>query len=205
MNKLYFKYGAMDSGKTAQALMARYNYEEKGTHVWLIKPETDVRDGLALLHSRIGLEADAFIVPKGMDLKEMYGVLRKDGNAYEVIIADEAQFFTEKQILQLREIVYEYNVPVICYGLRTDFQCRLFPGSKALFQFADDISEVKSVCNCGHKAMVNARLDSDGNITLAGPQVSLGGNEKYESMCWSCFRRALGANGLRDIDSLNIP
>ena len=142
MNKLYFKYGVMGSSKTAQALMTKFNYEEKGSKVWLIKPATDVRDGLQLLRSRIGLEANAFVVPPEMDLKEMFSVLQMDGAVYDVIIADEAQFFTEKQIWQLREIVSEYNIPVMCFGLRTDFRCRLFPGSKALFQVADDILDV---------------------------------------------------------------
>ena len=199
MHKLYFKYGAMGSSKTAQALMTRFNYEEKGTHVWLIKPATDVRDGVAVLRSRIGLEAEAFIIPPEMNIKEMFSVLRMDGAGYEVIIADEAQFFTETQIWQLREIVSEYDIPVICYGLRTDFQCKLFPGSKALFQLADDITEIKSVCNCGHKAFVNARFDENGKVTFEGPQVALGGNDRYESMCWTCWRKALKENGFENV------
>lgn len=199
MHKLYFRYGAMGSSKTAQALMTRFNYEEKGSHVWLIKPATDVRDGRAILRSRIGLEAEAFIIPPEMNIKEMYSVLRMDGAGYDVIISDESQFFTEKQIWQLREIVSEYNIPVICFGLRTDFQCKLFPGSKALFQLADDITEVKSVCNCGHKAFVNARFDKNGKVTFEGPQVALGGNDRYESMCWTCWRRSLKENGFENI------
>ena len=200
MNKLYFKYGVMGSSKTAQALMTKFNYEEKGSKVWLIKPATDVRDGLQLLRSRIGLEANAFVVPPEMDLKEMFSVLQMDGAVYDVIIADEAQFFTEKQIWQLREIVSDYNIPVMCFGLRTDFRCRLFPGSKALFQVADDIVEIKSVCNCGHKAMVNARFDENGKVTFDGPQVALGGNDRYESMCWTCWRKALRENGFTAIE-----
>lgn len=191
MHKLYFKYGAMDSGKTAQALMTKYNYEEKGTRVWLIKPATDVRDGTAVLRSRIGLEAAAFIIPQDMNIKSMFEVQQVDGAGYEVIIADESQFFGAEQILQLRQIVSEYDIPVICFGLRTDFSCTLFPGSRALFELADDIAEIKSVCACGARAIVNARFDENGRVTAEGPQVVLGGSERYAGMCWTCWKKAL--------------
>ena len=164
MGKLVFKFGAMGSSKTAQALMTRYNYEAKGTRVWLVKSSADTRDGADILRSRIGLQANAFVITPGMNVKELYEVQRMDGDSYEVIIADEAQFFTEEQIWQFREIASLYDVTVICYGLRTDFRCQLFPGSKARLQLADDIIEIKSVCNCGHKAFVNARFDENGKV-----------------------------------------
>ena len=199
--KLYFKYGAMGSSKTAQALMTRFNSEEKGSKVWLIKPSTDNRDGAAILRSRIGLEAEADIITPEMNIRKIFDVMRMDGENYKVIISDEAQFFTEEQIWQLREIVSDYNIPVFCFGLRTDFQCRMFPGSKALLQLADDIIEIKSVCNCGHKAFVNARFDENGKVTIEGPQVALGGNDRYESMCWTCWRKALKENGFDNVRS----
>lgn len=201
MGKLVFKFGAMSSSKTAQALMTRYNYEAKGTRVWLVKSSADTRDGADILRSRIGLQASAFVITPNMNVKDLYEVQRMDGDSYEVIIADEAQFFTEAQIWQFREIASQYDVVVICYGLRTDFRCQLFPGSKALFQLADDIEEITSVCKCGRKTVVNARI-ADGKVTLEGPQVEIGGNDKYESLCWTCWRKALKENGVEDLRTL---
>ena len=202
MSKLIFKYGSMDSSKTAQALMTRYSYEAKGTRVWLVKSSADTRDGADILRSRIGLQASAFVITPGMNVKELFEVQRMDGENYEVIIADEAQFFTEDQIWQFREIASLYNVLVICYGLRTDFRCQLFPGSKALFQLADDIEEIGSVCRCGRKTVVNARFGENGKVTIHGPQVEIGGNDKYESLCWTCWRNALRDNGVTDLREL---
>ena len=201
MGKLVFKFGAMSSSKTAQALMTRYNYEAKGTRVWLVKSSADTRDGADILRSRIGLQASAFVVTPNMNVKDLYEVQRMDGDSYEVIIADEAQFFTEAQIWQFREIASQYDVVVICYGLRTDFRCQLFPGSKALFMLADDIEEIASVCKCGRKTVVNARI-ADGKVTVEGPQVEIGGNDKYESLCWTCWRKALKENGVEDLRAL---
>ena len=196
MGKLIFKYGSMGSSKTAQALMTRYNYEAKGTRVWLVKSAADTRDGADILRSRIGLEAHAFVVTPSMNVKELFEVQRMDGVNYEVVIADEAQFFTEEQIWQFREIASDHDVPVICYGLRTDFRCQLFPGSRALFMLADDIEEIASVCRCGRKTVVNARMDPAGQVIVEGPQVEIGGNDKYESMCWTCWRNALRESGV---------
>ena len=202
MGKLVFKFGAMGSSKTAQALMTRYNYEAKGTRVWLVKSSADTRDGADILRSRIGLQANAFVITPGMNVKALYEVQRMDGDSYEVIIADEAQFFTEEQIWQFREIASLYDVTVICYGLRTDFRCQLFPGSKALFQLADDIDEITSVCKCGRKTVVNARIGTDGKVIIHGPQVEIGGNDKYESLCWTCWRKALKDNGVDDLKGI---
>ena len=202
MGKLIFKFGAMGSSKTAQALMTRYNYEAKGTRVWLVKSATDTRDGADILRSRIGLQASAFVITPGMNVKELFDVQRMDGENYEVVIADEAQFFTEEQIWQFREIASAYDVLVICYGLRTDFRCQLFPGSKALFMLADDIDEISSVCRCGRKTVVNARMNAAGQVIVEGPQVEIGGNDKYESMCWTCWRAALKENGIDDLTGL---
>lgn len=189
MSKLHFRYGTMGSSKTAQLLMVKFNYEEKGRRVWLIKPETDTRDGRTIIRSRIGLSAEAEVVKADGDILEMF---KKKSGKIDVVIVDEAQFLSACQILQLRKIVSLFNVPVLCFGLRTDFQSKLFPGSKALFELADEIEEIRSICRCGAKATVNARLDKSGTVTTNGNQVELGGNDKYESMCWKCYAKALG-------------
>ena len=184
MAKLYFKYGAMGSSKTAQALITKFNYEERGMRVWLIKPATDVRDGAQTLSSRIGLSSSCRAIDKTEIIAE---VLDSETEGINVIIADESQFFTEKQIDELREIVNERDIPVLCFGLRTDFLTRLFPGSKRLLEIADELSEIKTMCECGKKATVTARIDGTGKIVTAGRQVVLGGNDRYIAMCHKCF------------------
>ena len=180
MAKLYFKYGAMGSSKTAQALITKYNYEENDLNVWLIKPSADTRDGAATIRSRIGLEAQCQVITPQMDVYRLFCHQRKD--ACDVIIVDECQFLTMVQIDQLRAIVDEFNVPVLCFGLRTDFQTKLFPGSLRLMELADAIEEIKTMCDCGTKATVNARIN-DGYIVTEGAQVVLGGNDCYIAMC----------------------
>ena len=137
MAKLYFKYGAMGSSKTAQALITKYNYEENDLRVWLIKPSADTRDGRQILRSRIGLEAEVEVIPPDMDISARFRETQQ--GRCDVIIVDECQFLTEKQIDQLRSIVNDENIPVMCFGLRTDFQTRLFPGSRRLMEVADTI------------------------------------------------------------------
>jgi len=188
MAKLYFKYGAMGSSKTAQALITKYNYEENDLKVWLIKPSADTRDGAAILRSRIGLEAQVEVIPPEVDIYARF--LGGKARRSDVIIVDECQFMTEKQIDQLRNIVNEHNIPVICFGLRTDFQTRLFPGSRRLMELADCIEEIKTMCDCGSKATVNARI-SDGYIVTEGAQVVLGGNDSYIAMCHKCYIRGI--------------
>ena len=189
MAKLYFKYGAMGSSKTAQALITKYNYEENDLKVWLIKPSADVRDGAATLRSRIGLEARVEVIPPEADVLERF-VREKEGSC-DVIIVDECQFLSEAQIDQLRAIVDEHNVPVMCFGLRTDFQTKLFPGSLRLMEVADTIQEIKTICDCGAKATVNARIDGEGHIVTQGAQVVLGGNDSYIAMCHKCYVRGI--------------
>ena len=190
MAKLYFKYGAMGSSKTAQALITKYNYEENDLNVWLIKPSADTRDGKNILRSRIGLEAEVEIIPPEADICQLFSRRGKQ----DVIIVDECQFLTPEQIDQLRSIVDEDNVPVMCFGLRTDFQTRLFPGSLRLMEVADTIQEIKTICDCGAKATVNARIDSTGHIITHGAQVVLGGNDSYIAMCHKCYVRGIREN-----------
>ena len=185
MAKLYFKYGAMGSSKTAQALITKYNYEENEMGVWLIKPSADTRDGAQILRSRIGLEAQVEVMLPDMDIYEEFR-LRKQLPCH-VVIVDECQFLTEAQIDQLRAIVDDFAVPVLCFGLRTDFQTRLFPGSRRLMELADVIEEIKTMCDCGAKATVNARIN-DGYIVTEGAQVVLGGNDCYIAMCHRCYK-----------------
>ena len=197
MAKLYFKYGAMGSSKTAQALITKYNYEENDLNVWLLKPSADTRDGKSVLRSRIGLEAEVFIASPDMDL---YEIFRQERSGHcDVIIVDECQFLTPEQIEQLRQIVNDFNIPVLCFGLRTDFQTRLFPGSRRLMELADKIQEIKTICDCGAKATVNARIDCNGHIVTEGAQVVLGGNDSYIAMCHRCY-----VNGIREHKKIKL-
>ena len=163
MAKLYFKYGAMGSSKSAQALITKFNYEEKGMTVWLIKPSVDTRDGADLIRSRIGLEAHARIITPDQDIVEEY---RATGR-HDVIISDEAQFFTPAQIDQLRSL--------------------------RLMELADSLTEIKTVCSCGRKAIVNARIDESGRIITSGGQILLGGNDSYVAMCHRCWKKKIRA------------
>ena len=189
MAKLYFKFGAMGCSKTAQALITKFNYEERNMKVLLLKPAIDDRDGANTVKSRIGLEKEAIAVKEDENLYEKYTREHADCN---VIIVDECQFLTPEQVDQLSDIVIQKDIPVLCFGLATDFMTHLFPGSKRLFEIAESISEIKSVCTCGAKATVNARIDDNGKIITEGSQVCIGGNDRYVAMCRRCWlkRRA---------------
>ena len=197
MAKLYFKYGAMGSSKTAQALITKYNYEENDLSVWLIKPSADTRDGEQILRSRIGLQATVEVIPPERDVYQVFQDTRQ--GKCDGIIVDECQFMTSRQIDQLRGIVNDFNVPVLCFGLRTDFQTHLFPGSHRLMEVADTIQEIKTMCDCGAKATVNARIDGQGHIVTEGAQVVLGGNDSYIAMCHKCYIR-----GIRDRRTIKL-
>ena len=197
MSKLYFKFGAMASSKTANALMTRFNYEEKGNHVWLIKPDLDNRDDytdengvrVTVVKSRIGLSAVADVVRRDEDIHARFVALNEKQHI-DVIICDECQFLTAAQVDQMKYIAEYCDTPVLCFGLRSDFLTQLFEGSKRLFEIADSITEIKSVCRCGKKAIVNARI-ADGKVVTAGAQIEIGGNDKYEGMCWGCWQNRI--------------
>lgn len=197
MSKLYFKFGAMASSKTANALMTRFNYEEKGNHVWLIKPDLDNRDDytdengvrVTVVKSRIGLSAVADVVRRDEDIHARFMALNAQ-NHIDVIICDECQFLTAAQVDQMKYIAEYCDTPVLCFGLRSDFLTQLFEGSKRLFEIADSITEIKSVCRCGKKAIVNARLQN-GKVVTVGDQIEIGGNDKYEGMCWGCWQNRI--------------
>ena len=188
MAKLYFKYGAMGSSKTAQALTTKFNYEERGMKVWLIKPAIDDRDGKSTIKSRVGLSEECTVIDKADNVFDIFTEEQVEAN---VIIADECQFFTAEQIDALRKIVDEYDVPVLCFGLRTDFLSHLFEGSRRLFEVADSIAEIKTICECGSKATINARLDGEGRVVTEGSQVMIGGNESYVAMCHRCWKKRI--------------
>ena len=189
MSKLYFKYGAMGSSKSAQALITQFNYEELGMKVWLIKPSIDDRDGKNIIRSRIGLQREAQVITPEENILETFSKL----GDIDVIIADEAQFFTPAQIDQLRTIVDDEDLPVLCFGLRTDFLTHFFPGAQRLMELADSLTEIKTVCACGRKATVNARIDENGRIVTEGGQILLGGNDSYVAMCHKCWKNRIRA------------
>ncbi len=178
MAKLYFRYGAMGSSKTANALMVKYNYEERGQHVIIAKPAVDTRNGTHRIYSRCGLESECVLFHE-LDLEQV--------KKSDCLIVDEAQFLTKEEVETLVHIVDDLNVPVVCYGLRADFKGDLFPGSQWLLAWADTIEEVKTICWCGKKAIWNARFDENG-IIKQGEQVVLGANEKYTSLCRKHWR-----------------
>lgn len=179
--KLYFYYGAMNSSKTANALMTCFNYQEVGQRALLCKADADTRDGVRTIRSRIGLKQECIL------LRELVALPKEEIKTYHCIIVDEVQFATEEQIDFLSDIVDFLDVPVMCYGLRTDFQNRLFPGSERLIAVADTIREIRTVCWCGKKAVCNARFDSDG-IVRGGKQILLGANERYVALCRRHFK-----------------
>ncbi len=174
----------MGSSKSAQALITKFNYEELGMSVWLIKPGTDTRDGADIIKSRIGLSARAQVISAQDDIVAAY----RAAGRHDVVIADEAQFFTPAQIDGLRALVDEEELPVLCFGLRTDFLTHFFPGSQRLMELADSLTEIKTICACGRKATVNARLDERGRVVTEGSQVLLGGNDRYVAMCHQCWK-----------------
>lgn len=182
MAKLYFRYGAMGSSKTANALMVRYNYIEKGQKVILLKPSIENRDGYNIIKSRIGLSAECELVEELLEKIKQTEKSRGKWNEADVIIIDEAQFLNTEQINELARIVDEYHISVICYGLRTDFTSHLFEGAKRLMELADVIEEIPTICWCGKKAQFNARV-KDGQIARNGEQIEMGGNESYVSLC----------------------
>ena len=173
MAKLYFRYGAMGSSKTANAVMVEYNYKERGCRVLMLKPMLENRDGERTVRSRCGLSTECLFV------EELPGI---DLSGYACIIVDEAHFLTDAQVRSLVDIVDEKNIPVICYGLRTDFRGELFEGSRALLQWSDTIEEIKTICWCGRKATFNARIQN-GKVVKEGEQILLGGNSQYVSLC----------------------
>ena len=186
--KLYFRYGTMGSAKTALLLTNAYNFEERGIAYLCYKPATDTRENKNVIRSRIGIERECrWIYPESNIYEEISNMHESGGMLPEWILVDEAQFLSAEQVDQFARIVDDFSCNIICYGLRTDFQTNLFEGSRRLFEIADSIDEVKSTCSCGGKTIVNARIDSKGDIITVGEQVEIGGNDRYMSVCRRCW------------------
>ena len=187
--KLYFRYGTMGSAKTALLLTTAYNFEERKMDYMCLKPVIDTREGRNVIRSRIGIERECVWIYNNTNLYDFAKTLyKRDGRVVDWFLVDEAQFLTEAQVDQLSRVVDDFGSNVICYGLRTDFKSHLFEGSRRLFEIADTIDEIKSTCNCGHKTIVNARIDSEGNIVEEGAQVEIGGDDRYVAVCRRCWR-----------------
>jgi thymidine kinase len=190
MAKLYFYYSAMNAGKSTVLLQSSHNYKERGMHTLLLTPELDQRDGSDKIASRIGLTADANPFSNQKNLFSMITDAHEKDRLACVLI-DEAQFLTREQVEQLSQVADDVGIPVLCYGIRTDFKGNLFPGSGALLGWADNLIEIKTICHCGRKATMNLRQGPDGKAIKEGEQVDIGGNERYVAMCRKHFREAM--------------
>lgn len=194
MGELIFRYGVMGASKSAQALIAKFNYEERGHVVWLIKPAVALRDGEHTVRSRIGLESEATPVGRDDNICLLFDAWLKEHRAppgkRQIIMADESQFFSREHIRQLRGLTTRDGVTVICYGLRNDFPVGLFEGSAALFSMADALEEIPSVCECGKKAVLSARMNGDEIVNYPVP-AGQGIFAKYLPMCWACYQRRI--------------
>ncbi len=194
--KLYYVYGTMNSSKSATLLMKAHSFEENNIPFICMKPSIDNRDGIDVISSRIGLKRDCISIYQKDNVYDIVQEIVKEFEALakpipKWILVDESQFLTEEQVEQFSEIVDLLGINVMCYGIRTDFRTRLFSGSKRLFELADDIEEIKISCGCGGKAIINARVDDDGDIVTDGEQVLIGGNERYVTMCRKCYRELI--------------
>ncbi len=200
MAKLYFSYAAMNAGKSTLLLQASHNYNERGMNTLLFTAALDDRAGIATIASRIGLKAKAKLFHEGDNL---FSIIKQtlEQQSIDCIFVDEAQFLTKEQVWQLARVVDRLNIPVMCYGLRTDFQGKLFPGSHELLAIADILREIRTICHCGSKATMVVRLGDDGAVLLEGEQVAIGGNERYVSLCRKHWEEKTGRWPIFDEDS----
>jgi thymidine kinase len=198
MAKLYFYYAAMNAGKSTTLLQADFNYRERGMETMLWTAAVDDRLGVGAIGSRIALSAAAHTFDESIDLfVAISNELRK--RKLDCILIDEAQFLSQPQVLQLCEVADQLNIPVLCYGLRTDFQAKLFPGSAALLALADTLVELKAVCECGRKATMNLRVDEEGHAIVRGQQTEIGGNDRYIALCRKHFFERLNESRARQL------
>lgn len=187
MSKLYFYYSAMNAGKSTVLLQSSYNYQERGMNTLLFTPKIDNRYGENVISSRIGLSSNAVSFDADFNLFEYTQKQFHSDPKLRCILVDEAQFLTKQQVMQLTQIVDQLNLPVLTYGLRSDFQGEPFEGSQYLLTWADNLIEIKTICHCGKKATMNARIDAEGKIIKTGDQIQIGGNERYVSVCRKHF------------------
>ena len=196
MAKLHFIYSVMNSGKSLRLLSTAHDFDEKNIPILVIKPSIDTRDGVDIIKSRAGLERKCLSVDSNVNLYELIDKFNKIKMAtfeegIKWVLVDECQFLTEEQVDQLSDIVDFLNINVICYGLRTDFKSKLFPASKRLLELADGVEEIKSSCQCGNKASINARFNSEGKIITEGNQILVGGDDLYHAMCRKCWKKII--------------
>ena len=196
MCKLYYYYGVMGSSKSLRLLATAHDFDEKGIPILVIKPSADTRDGLNVVKSRAGLERECISIDPNVNIYDVVNEYVKismvtQSSGLKWILVDECQFLTEEQVDQLSDIVDFLGINVICYGLRTDFKSKLFPASKRLFELADDIEEVKTSCNCGERASINARFNKDGKIITEGSQILVGGDDLYHAICRKDWKRLI--------------
>ena len=192
MSKLYFYYSAMNAGKSTVLLQSSYNYKERGMRTLLFTPAIDTRTGIGQIQSRIGLASEAIPLKDDDDLLT-YVQIAHVAEPVSCVLIDEAQFMTKEQVRQASDIADILRIPVLCYGLRTDFQAQLFPGSAELLALADNLIELKTICHCGRKATMNLRVTAEGKAVKEGAQVEIGGNDRYVAMCRRHFKEALAS------------
>ena len=195
MAKLYFYYSAMNAGKTTTLLQSAHNYRERGMRVAILTPRLDHREGSGTVASRIGLRADGTAFGRDDDLERMVRNSVDNNGPLHCVLVDEAQFLSKSQVWQLTEVVDALRIPVLCYGLRTDFRGELFEGSQYLLAWADEIQEIKTICHTGSKATMTVRVDAGGRAMQAGPQVEIGGNERYVSVSRAEFKKIVAGEG----------
>jgi thymidine kinase len=205
MAKLYFYYSAMNAGKTTTLLQSAYNYHERGMRTLILTPKLDDRSGEGVVASRIGLMAAGRIFERDDDLLAVVRTAMESGGQLHCVLIDEAQFLTKAQVWQITEVVDAVNVPVLAYGLRTDFRGELFEGSQYLLAWADSINEIKTICHSGKKATMVVRVDDDGRVMTHGPQVEIGGNERYVSVSRTEFKKIVRGEGRIELPQQTSP
>ena len=205
MAQLYFYYSAMNAGKTTTLLQSAHNYRERGMRVTLLTPRLDHRDGSGTVASRIGLQAEGIAFGAGQDLEALVRADVAARGRLHCVLVDEAQFLRKPQVWQLGEVVDALDIPVLCYGLRTDFRGELFEGSQYLLAWADEISEIKTICHSGKKATMNLRVDAQGHAVSDGPQVEIGGNDRYLSVSRAEYKKVMRGEGVIDPMQPSLP
>jgi thymidine kinase len=205
MAKLYFYYSAMNAGKTTTLLQSAHNYHERGMRTLILTPQLDDRYGKGVVQSRIGLKANGRVFERGDDLEAIArGDVMQNGSL-DCVLVDEAQFLTKRQVWELTEIVDKLDVPVLAYGLRTDFRGELFEGSQYLLAWADSLGEIKTICHTGRKATMVVRVDEEGRAVTQGPQVEIGGNERYVSVSRAEFKKITSGEGRLELKQPQLP
>ncbi|HPO23819.1 MAG TPA: thymidine kinase [Arenimonas sp.] len=205
MAKLFFYYSAMNAGKTTTLLQSAYNYHERGMRTLIFTPKLDNRAGESIVASRIGLKAKAVAFERDDDLEILLNRVLAKHQKIDCVLVDEAQFLSKNQVWQLTEIVDQHSIPVLAYGLRTDFRGELFEGSQYLLAWADSLTEIKTICHSGKKATMVVRVDENGRAVKEGPQVQIGGNERYVSVSRGEFKKIMAGEGRIDLQQTVLP